>query len=59
MILSKHYLCSSRLGMPFAWDLYVLGTIIVNVDVITLMMYVGTNLVSLDGSFDGSNNGKL
>ena len=28
MILSKYYICSSRLGMPLAWDSYVLGAIL-------------------------------
>ena len=37
----------------------VLGTILGNVYVIILGMDVGTELVSLDGLFDGSNDGKL
>ena len=37
----------------------VLGTIIGNVDKITLGVGVVTELDYLDGSFDGSNGGKL
>ena len=37
----------------------VLGTIILNVDEITLRINVGTELGYLDGSFDGSNYGKI
>ena len=37
----------------------VIGTLLGNVDRITLGIDVGTNLNSLDRSFDGSNNGKL
>ena len=37
----------------------VLGTILINVDVITLGFDIGTDLVSLDGSSDRSNDGKL
>ena len=37
----------------------LLGTIIWNVDRITLGIYVGTELGSLDVSFVGSNYGKL
>ena len=37
----------------------MLGTIIRNVYVITLGIYVGTDLGYLDGSFDGYNDGKL
>ena len=40
-------------------DSEVLGTILLNVDEITLGHDVGTELVSLDGSFDGYNDGKL
>ena len=36
----------------------VLGTILLNVDGITLGLDVGTYLGPLDGSFDGSNDGK-
>ena len=34
----------------------MLGTLLGNVDVITLGIYVGTEMVSLVGSFDGSND---
>ena len=37
----------------------LVGAIPLNVDVITLGLYVGTDLISLDGSFDGYNDGKL
>ena len=37
----------------------VLGTILGDVDVPTLEIDVGTDLVSLDESFDGSNNGQV
>ena len=37
----------------------VLVTILVNVDGITLRLDFGAHLVSLYGSFDGSNDGKL
>ena len=37
----------------------VLGTILVNADGITLRLDVGTDLVYLYVSFDGSNDGKL
>ena len=37
----------------------VIGAILVNVDGITLGIYVGTEMESLDGSFDGSNYGNL
>ena len=37
----------------------VLGTILVYIDVITLGIDVGTYLVSLDESFDGSNDGNI
>ena len=37
----------------------IIGTIIKNVDGITLWIDVGTELCSLDGSFDVSNDGKL
>ena len=37
----------------------MLGTILVNVDVITLGIGVGTDIGSLDGSFYGYNDGKL
>ena len=37
----------------------MLGTIIGNVDRITLGIDIGTKLVFLYGSFDGSNDGKL
>ena len=33
----------------------VFGNIIGNVDIITLGLYIGTELGFLDGSFDGSN----
>ena len=36
----------------------VIANIIVNVDGITLVLDVGTELSSLDGYFDGSNNGR-
>ena len=37
----------------------VIGTILVNVDGITLGLDIGTNLGSIYGSFDAFNNGKL
>ena len=37
----------------------MLGTILLNVDGITLGLDIGTNLGSIYGSFDGSNDGKL
>ena len=37
----------------------MLGTILGNVNVITLGIGVETDLGSLNGSFDGSNDGKL
>ena len=37
----------------------LLGTVVVNVDVITFGVDVVTELVSLDGYFDGSNDGKI
>ena len=37
----------------------VLGTVLVNIDGITLVLDIGTELGFLDGSFDGSNDGKL
>ena len=37
----------------------VLGTILVNVDIMSLGIDVGTEMVSLDGSFDASKDGKL
>ena len=37
----------------------MLGTILGNVDVITLGLGVGTELGFLDGQFFGSNDGKL
>ena len=40
-------------------DVKLIGTIIKNVDGITLGIDVGTDLVSLDGPFDVSNYGKL
>ena len=40
-------------------DVKVLGTILINVDGITLGIDVGIELGFLDGSFDGSNYGKL
>ena len=40
-------------------DVKVLGTILVNIDGITLGLDIGTELGSLDGSFYGSNDGNL
>ena len=37
----------------------MIGTILVDVDVIILGLDVGTELGSLDGSFDGYNDSKL
>ena len=37
----------------------MIGAIPVNVDEITLGLDIGTVVISLDGSFDSSNNGKL
>ena len=37
----------------------MIGTILGNLDGITLWIYVGTDLGYLDGSYDGSNDGKL
>ena len=37
----------------------MLGVVLVNVDGITLGIDVGTELISLDESFDGSNYDKL
>ena len=45
-----------KLGLS---DVKVIGTILVNVDVIALGIDVGIELGSLDGSFDGSNDGNL
>ena len=41
------------------WDGKCIGTILVNVDIITLGIDVGTELGSLYRSFDGSNYGNL
>ena len=41
------------------YDYEVLGTILENVDGITVGIDVGTELGNLDVSFDGSNYGKL
>ena len=35
------------------------GNILGNVDIITLGLYIGTELGFLDGSFDGSNEGNI
>ena len=37
----------------------MLGTILLNVNAITLGIDVGTEIVSLDGSFDGTNYGNF
>ena len=37
----------------------VFGTILVNLDIITLGLDIGTDLGSLDGSCDGSNDGNI
>ena len=46
----------NELGLSYG---EVFGTILVNVDRITLGIYIGTYLGFLDGCLDGSNDGKL
>ena len=52
-------LCSDERKQLVLSDGKVLGTTLGNVDVITIGIDNGTEMGSLGGSYDGSNNGKL